>query len=151
MSLRSLYYTLDTETKMSFWRNFHHWLHWKLSFWQLPVQPVMNISSKWRLFRFSGWEQKENFIEFEIWWKTVREMGPRCRFENWGILIDFSLNCIIFRSCNSVWPIRHPVITEINAELSLLYHEELILSKLLSTCKLIFQASPFSGRKKCRH
>ena len=44
-----------TETKMSsFWRNFHHWLHWKLSFWQLPVQPVMNISSKWRLFRFSA-------------------------------------------------------------------------------------------------
>ena len=37
----------------SFWWNFHHWLHWKLSFWQLPVQPVMNISSKWRLFRFS--------------------------------------------------------------------------------------------------
>ena len=46
--------TMNTETKMSsFWRNFHHWLHWKLSFWQLPVQPVMNISSKWRLFRFS--------------------------------------------------------------------------------------------------
>ena len=37
----------------SFWRNFHHWLHWKLSFWQLPVQPVMIISSKWRHFRFS--------------------------------------------------------------------------------------------------
>ena len=44
-----------TETKMSsFWRNFHHWLHWKLSFWQLSVQPVMKISSKWRHFRFSG-------------------------------------------------------------------------------------------------
>ena len=43
-----------TETKMSsFWRNFNHWLHWKLSFWQLPVQPVMKISSKWRHFRFS--------------------------------------------------------------------------------------------------
>ena len=43
-----------TETKMSsFWRNFHHWLHWKLSFWQLPVLPVMIISSKWRHFRFS--------------------------------------------------------------------------------------------------
>ena len=43
-----------TETKMSsFWRNFHHWLHWKLSFWQLSVQPVMKISSKWRHFRFS--------------------------------------------------------------------------------------------------
>ena len=44
----------NTETKMSsFWRNFNHWLHWKLSFWQLPVQPVMKISSKWRHFRFS--------------------------------------------------------------------------------------------------
>ena len=45
---------LNTETKMSsFWRNFNHWLHWKLSFWQLPVQPVMKISSKWRHSRFS--------------------------------------------------------------------------------------------------
>ena len=43
-----------TETKMSsFWRNFHHWLHCKLSFWQLSVQPVMKISSKWGHFRFS--------------------------------------------------------------------------------------------------
>ena len=37
----------------SFWWNFHHWLHWKLSKWQLPVQPVIKISSKWRHFRFS--------------------------------------------------------------------------------------------------
>ena len=45
---------ISTETKMSsLWRNFNHWLHWKLSFWQLPVQPVMKISSKWRHFRFS--------------------------------------------------------------------------------------------------
>ena len=57
-------YSTDTETKMSsFWRNFNHWLHWKLSFWQLPVQPVMKISSKWKHFRFSGcswfiWELK---------------------------------------------------------------------------------------------
>ena len=44
-----------TETKMSsFWRNFNHLLHWKLSFWQLSVQPVMKISSKWRHFRFSA-------------------------------------------------------------------------------------------------
>ena len=43
-----------SETKMSsFWYNFHHWLHRKLSFWQLSVQPVMKISSKWRHFRFS--------------------------------------------------------------------------------------------------
>ena len=39
----------------SFWWNFHHWLHWKLSKWQLPVQPVIKISSKWQHFRFSEW------------------------------------------------------------------------------------------------
>ena len=45
-----------TETEMlSFWWNFHHWLHEKLSFWQLLVQPVTKISSKWRHFRFSAW------------------------------------------------------------------------------------------------
>ena len=36
-------------TYLSFWQNFHHWCHWKLSFWQLPVQPVMKVSSKWHL------------------------------------------------------------------------------------------------------
>ena len=42
-----------TETEIfSFWWNIHHWLYWKLSFWQLPVQPVMKISSKWRPFHF---------------------------------------------------------------------------------------------------
>ena len=39
---------------LSFWWNFNHWLHRKLSFWQLSVQPVMKISSKWRHFCFSG-------------------------------------------------------------------------------------------------
>ena len=34
-------------TMSSFWRNFYHWLHRKLSIWQLPVQPVKKISSKW--------------------------------------------------------------------------------------------------------
>ena len=43
-----------TETQMSsFWRNFHHWLHRKLSKWQLSVQSVIKISSKWQQFRFS--------------------------------------------------------------------------------------------------
>ena len=43
-----------TETEMSsFWRNLHHWLHRKLSKWQLSVQQVMKISSKWLHFRFS--------------------------------------------------------------------------------------------------
>ena len=35
------------ETEMSFWRNFNHWLHWKLSFWQHLMLPVVKISSKW--------------------------------------------------------------------------------------------------------
>ena len=51
---RVIIWATVTETEMSFWWNFHHWLHWKLSFWQLSVQPVMKISSKWRHFRFSG-------------------------------------------------------------------------------------------------
>ena len=38
---------------LSLWWNCHHWLHWKLSKWQLPVQPAMTISSKW-YFRSSG-------------------------------------------------------------------------------------------------
>ena len=39
---------LINETEISpFWRNFDHWLHWKLSKWQLPVQPLMKISLKW--------------------------------------------------------------------------------------------------------
>ena len=41
------YVLLYTEMKMSsFWWNFHHRLHWKLSKWQLPVQPVMKIFFK---------------------------------------------------------------------------------------------------------
>ena len=34
-------------------RNFLHWLHWKLPFWQLSMQPALKISSKWRHCRFS--------------------------------------------------------------------------------------------------
>ena len=42
-----------TETKISsFSRNLHHWLHRYLSFWQLPVQAVVKISSKRHHFCF---------------------------------------------------------------------------------------------------
>ena len=42
-----LHQPLATETEMlSFWWNFHHWLHWKLPCWQLPVQSVIEISSQ---------------------------------------------------------------------------------------------------------
>ena len=54
VSRKVLWRALNTETEMSsFWQNFHQWLHLKLSKWQLPVQSVMKISSKWRHFRFS--------------------------------------------------------------------------------------------------
>ena len=57
---------LRTETEMSsFWWKFRHWLHRKLSKWQLPVQPVMKISSKWRHFRFSVCLKY-----FDIWART---------------------------------------------------------------------------------
>ena len=39
----------NTETKI----NLNHWLHWKLSLWQLSVYPVIKLSSKWRHFDFS--------------------------------------------------------------------------------------------------
>ena len=44
----------NTETRMSFWRNFGQWLHRKLSFWSFSVglQPVIKISLK-RHFWFS--------------------------------------------------------------------------------------------------
>ena len=59
----------STETEMSsFWRNFHHWLHWKLSFWQLSVQPVMKISSKWRHFRFSDRHRTVYIPKYHIGW-----------------------------------------------------------------------------------
>ena len=40
---------------MSFWRNFRHWLHWKLSNDNIhAVQSVTKISSKWWHFGFSA-------------------------------------------------------------------------------------------------
>ena len=59
-----------TETEMlSFWWNFNHWLHRKLSFWQLSVQPVMKISSKWRHFCFSDMYIRE--LGYRRWWPVA--------------------------------------------------------------------------------
>ena len=44
---------IETEIHVSlFGGNIRHWLHRKLTFWQLPVQPVNGISSAWH-FHFS--------------------------------------------------------------------------------------------------
>ena len=86
-----------TETKMSsFWRNFHHWLHWKLSFWQLPVQPVMNISSKWRLFRFSVL-RVDFFHTFNVLARVIHGANVRlsCSSADEAILHDYPCKHII--------------------------------------------------------
>ena len=48
---------------------FYHWLHCKLSLWQLPVQPVMKISSKWRHFLFS----KPHLVSIQI--EVIDDVG----------------------------------------------------------------------------
>ena len=61
----------NTETKMlaSIWRHFCHWLYLKLSFWQLSVQPVMKISSKWQHFRFDVRPLEWLFLHLmRRWW-----------------------------------------------------------------------------------
>ena len=45
----------------SFWWHFQCWLHWKLSEWQLPEQPMTSISSKWQHYHF-----RENHVQF-LW------------------------------------------------------------------------------------
>ena len=53
------------ETEMSsFGWNFCQWLYRKLSFWQLLVQPVMKISTKWWHFRFSV---SNNHSKTKVW------------------------------------------------------------------------------------
>ena len=78
-----------TETEMSFWWNFHHCLHRKLSLWQLSVQPVMEISSKW-YFRFSvivSFHKPMRCFDFEV---TCHE-------------------CITVTSSRARWRLRSPV------------------------------------------
>ena len=58
----------------SYWWNGHHWLHWKFSKWQLPVQPLMAISSIWWHFRFS--EIVSN------WSIEVRNLATCCFLSN---------------------------------------------------------------------
>ena len=53
MFVQTIHSNIIERKMLSFWWHSHHWLHRKLSFWQLSVQPVMKISSKWQHFRFS--------------------------------------------------------------------------------------------------
>ena len=77
-----------TETEMSsFWWNFHHWLHWKLSKWQLPVQLMIKISSKSRHFRFSG-DHFHHGIRLRTQYAVLRMPPfPRCTYMNYSQLL----------------------------------------------------------------
>ena len=57
----------------SFWINFHHWLHRKLSFWQLPVQAVMKIYSCFPTCSL------ELLCDMYLWWNIWHHcvLGPR--------------------------------------------------------------------------
>ena len=89
---------LITETEMSsFWWNYHHWQHWKLSKWQLPVQSVMKISSKWRHFRFS------DVMSF-MWWNRpyIIEVNRRHMLSrNWVIFGSDSGSSVIRRQLDT--------------------------------------------------
>ena len=55
-----------TEMEMSsFWWNFHHSLHKKLSFWQLPVQPKMEIFQNEGHFRFNYPHLRYQFLTYK--------------------------------------------------------------------------------------
>ena len=67
-----------TEAEMStFWLDFLHWLLWKLSKWQLPVQLATKIFSKWRHFHFS--------VSVFILWGLMQpfQMGVTSRRGQW--------------------------------------------------------------------
>ena len=79
----------------SFWRNFHHWLHWKLSFWQLSVQPVIKISSKWRHFRFSeGTTLPYRSITWHLMAWRRKEPGHRQSWFWYSFFLSFSASHI---------------------------------------------------------
>ena len=72
-----------SETKMSsLSRTSQHWRHWGLSFWQLPVQSVIEISPKWQHFRVSVCQWNHDF-------NTLR---PR---QNCHHLADDIFKCIL--------------------------------------------------------
>ena len=82
-----LLWSMYAETEiLSFSWNFHQWLHWKLSKWQLSVQPVMKISSKWWRLRFSLWAEKKYYCTFHshqaiyVHDRTVHRRQTHCFF-----------------------------------------------------------------------
>ena len=88
---------------LSFWWNFNHWLHRKLSFWQLSVQPVMKISSKWRHFCFSDNHSGVNMVVAGV---PVPNLCPGiCNYQWWRKPVDAYIKGVIL--CPCLFPDSH--------------------------------------------
>ena len=61
------------------WLNFNHWLHWKLSKWQLPVQPVFKIEWKWQHFCFGVMVEWSHLCQF------LSKSGKICKILNGAV------------------------------------------------------------------
>ena len=62
----------------SFWWNFHHWQHQKLSKWQLLGQPVMKISSKWWHFSFNVHQYSNSHYKDKVVSKCCTTVHIQC-------------------------------------------------------------------------
>ena len=75
--------------------NSYHWLHWKLSFWQLPVQPVMKMSSKWQHLHFRESQMEHRFRSTLA---RVTDLHQAVTWANSGFIICVRPNGIYLRA-----------------------------------------------------
>ena len=93
---------IETEV-LSFWWHFRRWLHWKLSFLTLLVQPVVKMSSKWRLFHSS--EPSPCSPDKDVF--SVQNMDETQQsFEQLGIFMDQLFPVVgQQRACTQHWKV----------------------------------------------
>ena len=111
-----------TETEMSFWWNIHHWLHRKLSKWQLSVQPVMKISSKWLHFRFSD---SQSTMLIVIWSNQLQSVTVTCsppRYAAWVLMFTLSVTTFTMDNALLVPDKFHNIQSKYGAVYQVNYH-----------------------------
>ena len=105
----------NNETEiLSYWWHFHHWLHWRLSCWQLPLQPVLKMSSKWHFYFSesyflsipSGHWWSDSYYECLLWLYPAPILPTRPHNLAWRLHAQDSVECsnclipYIIRSCH---------------------------------------------------
>ena len=74
---------LLTEMKtLSLRRNSHHRLHWKLSFWQLPVQPATIISTFFLQFSKKVISRNQIDLSSSLYDAYAQETGQQAQIDN---------------------------------------------------------------------